>query len=87
MVLFYFELFLSGFGQLTGSELLPAKSEKSIRQVLHQLHHLRRLWQDVLPPNVFCKSVGTLLNTVVDDLIQKVVPLEDIAADAATQLW
>ena len=76
-----------GFGQLTGSDLLPAQSEKSIRQVLHQLGHLRRLWQDVLPPNVYCKSVGTILNTVIDDLIQKVIPLEDIAADAATQLW
>lgn len=76
----------TGFGQLTGSELLPAKSEKCIRQVLHQLHHLRKLWQDVLPPNIYCKSIGTIMNTVVDDLIQRVLVLEDIAADAATQI-
>jgi hypothetical protein len=35
---------------------------------------------------VYCKSIGTIVNTVVDDLVQKVLPLEDIAVDVATQL-
>jgi hypothetical protein len=38
-------LSLTGFGQLNGNDPLPAKSEKGLKQILHQLHHLRRLWQ------------------------------------------
>jgi len=76
----------TGFGQLDGSNLLPPSSEKCLRQVLHQIMHLKSLWKDALPLSIFRRSLGLALNTVVDELVQKVVVLEDIAADAAVQI-
>ena len=76
----------TGFGQLDGSNLLPPSSEKCLRQVLHQIMHLKSLWKDALPLSIFRRSLGLVLNTVVEELVQKVVVLEDIAADAAVQI-
>lgn len=77
---------VTGFGQLDGSNMLPPASEKCLKQVLHQLQHLRKLWQDVLPLSIYRRAIGTILNTIVEELAQKVVNLEDIAADAAVQI-
>jgi len=55
-------------------------------KILHQFMHIQTLWQNVLPSNIYCKSMGTLINTTIEDAIQKVVVLDDIAADAASQL-
>ena len=71
---------------MDGSNLLPSSSEKCLRQVLHQLKHLKSLWHQALPLSIFRRSIGLVLNTVVDELVQKVVVLEDIAADAAVQI-
>ncbi len=76
----------TGFGQLNGESLLPPSSEKCLKQVYHQLKHLKNLWQDVLPLSIYRRSMGTILNTVVEELVQKVIILEDIAADAAVQI-
>lgn len=77
---------VTGFGQLDGSNLLPSSSEKCIKQVMHQLMHLRSLWQDALPLSIYRRAIGTIINTVVEELVQRVVALEDIAADAAVQI-
>ena len=77
---------VTGFGQLDGSNLLPASSEKCIKQIIHQLMHLQSVWKDCLPLSIFRRSIGTILNTVVEELVQRVVVLEDIAADAAVQI-
>ncbi|XP_013396329.1 centromere/kinetochore protein zw10 homolog [Lingula anatina] len=60
--------------------------ERALKQVLHQLMLLRRVWLDVLPVSTFNKAMGTLLNSVVTELISCVTLLEDISADDATQL-
>ena len=77
---------VTGFGQLDGSNLLPATSEKCLKQVLHQLMHLHSLWKETLPLSVFRRSIGITINTIVEELVQRVVVLEDIAADAAVQI-
>ena len=77
---------LTGFGQLDGSNLLPTTSEKCLKQVLHQLMHLHSLWKETLPLSVFRRSIGITLNTIVEELVQRIVVLEDIAADAAVQI-
>lgn len=33
-------------------------AERSLRQVLHQLTHLQKVWQDVLPESVYHKAIG-----------------------------
>ena len=37
------------------------QAERSIKQVLHQLHHLRKVWEEVLPINIYYKAIGKLL--------------------------
>ena len=76
----------AGLGQLSGDNLLPPAAEKCIRQVLHQLNHLRKVWHNVLPVNIYKRAIGTILNSVVEELVERVIILEDIAADSAVQI-
>ncbi|NXT10271.1 ZW10 protein, partial [Prunella fulvescens] len=56
-------------------------------QVLHQLRRLGRVWQDVLPVNVYCKAMGTLLNTALAEIVTRIAALEDISAEDADRLY
>ena len=76
----------AGLGQLSGDNLLPPAAEKCIRQVLYQLNHLRKVWVNVLPINIYKRAIGTILNSVIEELIERVIVLEDIAADSAVQI-
>lgn len=76
----------SGFSTITGEAELPPNTEKCLRQILHQLHHLRKVWQHVLPAAMYKKAIGSIANYVVGELINRVVALEDIAADSAQQI-
>ncbi|NXG16597.1 ZW10 protein, partial [Grallaria varia] len=62
-------------------------ANKAIRQVLHQLKRLGQVWQDVLPVNVYCKALGTLLNTALAEIVTRIVALEDISAEDAERLY
>ena len=76
----------AGLGQLSGDNLLPPAAEKSVRQVLHQLNHLRNVWSNVLPVNIYKRAIGTIFNSVLEELVERVIVLEDIAADSAVQI-
>ncbi|XP_068023838.1 centromere/kinetochore protein zw10 homolog isoform X2 [Melanerpes formicivorus] len=60
---------------------------KAVRQVLHQLKRLGKVWQDVLPVNVYCKAMGTLLNTALSEMVTRIAALEDISAEDADRLY
>nr|CAD7596756.1 unnamed protein product [Timema genevievae] len=60
--------------------------EKCIRQCLRQLELLQTVWKQVLPSTVYCKSLGCLVNTMVQELVLRTLSLEDIPADTAVQL-
>ncbi|KAM9369899.1 centromere/kinetochore protein zw10 homolog [Phaethornis superciliosus] len=62
-------------------------ANKAIRQVLHQLKRLGKVWQDVLPVNVYCKAMGTLLNTALSEIVTRIVALEDISTEDADRLY
>ncbi|NXY24758.1 ZW10 protein, partial [Atrichornis clamosus] len=62
-------------------------ANKAIRQVLHQLKRLGKVWQDVLPVNVYCKAMGTLLNTALAEVVTRIAALEDISAEDADRLY
>uniref|UniRef100_A0A8C6JEF3 Centromere/kinetochore protein zw10 homolog n=1 Tax=Melopsittacus undulatus TaxID=13146 RepID=A0A8C6JEF3_MELUD len=62
-------------------------ANKAIRQVLHQLKRLGKVWQDVLPVNVYCKAMGTLLNTALTEIVTRITALEDISAEDANRLY
>ena len=70
-----------------GSESrLPSCIEKAIRQCLHQLRNLQNICQPVLPEEVYLRAIGTLANSVLEELLIRITTLEDIPADAALQL-
>ncbi|XP_071946639.1 centromere/kinetochore protein zw10 homolog [Antedon mediterranea] len=80
--------YLSGAGymnQVSSGENYKT-AERAFKQVLHQLNHLHAVWSDVLPPSVFTKAIGTLVNTVFQHVIDKLVSLEDISTNDANQL-
>ncbi|NXL51082.1 ZW10 protein, partial [Podilymbus podiceps] len=62
-------------------------AKKAIRQVLHQLKRLGKVWQDVLPVSVYCKAMGTLLNTALTEVAARIAALEDISAEDADRLY
>ena len=76
----------AGFPALATDRRLSSGAEQGVKQVLHTLTHLNKVWSGVLPVNVYMKCMGTLLNTVMEELIQIVTTLEDISADAGEQL-
>ncbi|XP_041749788.1 centromere/kinetochore protein zw10 homolog [Coregonus clupeaformis] len=61
-------------------------ASKAVRQVIHQLKRLGTVWQDVLPVNIYCKAMGTLLNTAISELIAKIMTLEDISTEDGEHL-
>ncbi|KAI5943329.1 Centromere/kinetochore protein zw10 [Manis javanica] len=62
-------------------------ANKAVRQVLHQLRRLGVVWQDVLPVNIYCKALGTLLSTAISEIIGRVTALEDISTKDGDRLY
>ncbi|KAJ8267083.1 hypothetical protein GJAV_G00138140 [Gymnothorax javanicus] len=73
------------FANLDVEENYSAAS-KAVRQVIHQLKRLGTVWQDVLPVNIYCKTMGTLLNTAISEMITKIMMLEDISTEDGDHL-
>ena len=59
---------------------------KGVRQALLQVTKLGKVYAEVLPVDIHHKAVGSLLNTLVANVIDGILALEDIAADDATEL-
>ncbi|XP_032666419.1 centromere/kinetochore protein zw10 homolog [Odontomachus brunneus] len=76
----------SGFTSLGQTPELHPSTERALRQCIRQLELLKTVWLDVLPINVYCKAVGCITNSMVDDLVTKVISVEDIPVDVAREL-
>ncbi|KAK3876808.1 hypothetical protein Pcinc_018426 [Petrolisthes cinctipes] len=76
----------SGLDTLGSDSSGVSRAHQGMRQVLHQLQLLHRVWQNVLPHTVYTKAIGTLVGSVVEEVIARVVGLEDISADSALAL-
>jgi len=61
-------------------------ADKAIKQALHHIRYLTNLWKEVLPNSVYLNAIGTLLNSVLVEILTNVTGLEDISADDATAL-
>uniref|UniRef100_A0A671Y959 Centromere/kinetochore protein zw10 homolog n=1 Tax=Sparus aurata TaxID=8175 RepID=A0A671Y959_SPAAU len=61
-------------------------ASKAVRQVIHQLKQLGTVWQDVLPVSIYCKAMGSLLNTAITEVIAKIMMLEDISSEDGEHL-
>nr|XP_056716439.1 centromere/kinetochore protein zw10 homolog [Euleptes europaea] len=64
-----------------------AVANRAVRQVVHQLRRLGKIWQGILPVNVYCRAMGTLLNTALAEIISRILTLEDISAESADRLY
>lgn len=59
---------------------------KLMRQSIRQLEFLRNVWLNVLPDNVYTNTFALLLNEICQDLINRIMSLEDISAVVANEL-
>lgn len=74
------------FANMDDEENYSAAS-KAVKQVLHQLKRLGIVWQDVLPVNIYCKAMGTLLNIAIAEMIARITALEDISTEDGDRLY
>ncbi|KAG1697382.1 Centromere/kinetochore protein zw10 [Nymphon striatum] len=75
-----------GFQNIALDQSFSPQAEKSIKQCIHQLQSLKKVWSNVLPINVYFKSMGTLINSWLESIIFGIASQEDISADSASQL-
>ena len=71
--------FFPGFGKFNGCDIMPQSSEKCLNSILQKMFHLKSLWQDTLPLSNYRRSIGAILNAILEELIQIVIGVEDIA--------
>lgn len=50
------------------------------------MRNLQKIWQPVLPQEVYLRAIGTLANSVLEELLLRITTMEDIPAAAALQL-
>ncbi|KAE8741357.1 hypothetical protein FOCC_FOCC013124 [Frankliniella occidentalis] len=76
----------SGLATLGENSELSPDTERTLRQCLRQLELLQSVWQNVLPGNVYSKSIGVLANAFIEELVIRVSSVEDIPANTAVKL-
>ncbi|ESO12710.1 hypothetical protein HELRODRAFT_62313 [Helobdella robusta] len=59
---------------------------KSWRKVSLELQHLQIAWNGVLPPSLLHKSIGSLFNTSLEEVVNGITKLEDISEFDAQKL-
>ena len=68
---------------LLGSE----EGEKAIQATLGKISELSNIYFEVIPVSVHHKAVGALLNAVLVKVVGRVLGMEDISMDEATELY
>lgn len=86
MINFTFSVLFAAYQAVMVDPELINRAEKSIRQCLCQLKLLQKVWSEVLPSEVYFKAIGTLFNTCLEEIILRVLSMEDISADAAAHM-
>ncbi|XP_059611338.1 centromere/kinetochore protein zw10 [Phlebotomus argentipes] len=77
---------------LKGFDLSDAVSElglepfKVVRQCLRQLDLLKNVWQTILPDVVYNKTMGNLLNEFCNELIRRILLVEDLPSAVSNGL-
>jgi len=77
---------IGGFHNMATDQNFVSSLERAMKQSLHQLLHLKRVWQDVLPTPVYNRAIGTLINSVLEELIAQVTNQEDIPSHCTVHL-
>uniref|UniRef100_T1PI76 Centromere/kinetochore Zw10 n=1 Tax=Musca domestica TaxID=7370 RepID=T1PI76_MUSDO len=59
---------------------------KLVRQCLRQMELLKNVWLYVLPETIYNKTFSFILNDFFQDIIRRIISLEDISAAVASEL-
>lgn len=60
--------------------------DAALRRCLFHVEQLKRVWLDVLPITSYLEAVGSLLNSVLENVVKSVVGMEDIASTLSEEL-
>jgi len=60
--------------------------ERTFNQIVLHFKRLAKQWRTVLPENIFNQSMGVLINTVLENILNAVFRMEDISAEEGGQL-
>ena len=52
---------------------------KAVGNMLFHLTEMSSIWRNVLPTKAYCRSIGTLLNSALKDIIQSVTSIEEFS--------
>ncbi|KAJ3055799.1 Centromere/kinetochore protein zw10 [Rhizophlyctis rosea] len=73
-----------------GFDMLESKRceivERAVKQIMHQLNLLAKLWKPILPQHLHFRAIGVLIDEVLVSIIKEVERLVDIAADESQRL-
>jgi centromere/kinetochore protein ZW10 len=70
----------------THKEARAAQVELTYKKILHQLNLLQKVWKDILPSEMYNKSVGTLIDLVIEKMVFFVEELADISEKETHEL-
>uniref|UniRef100_A0A0K8TM68 Putative centromere/kinetochore protein zw10 involved in mitotic chromosome segregation n=1 Tax=Tabanus bromius TaxID=304241 RepID=A0A0K8TM68_TABBR len=65
---------------------LNLSTHHAIEQCLRQLDLLKNVWQTVLPEVVYTKTMSSLVNDFCQQVIRKIISIEDISSTVANEL-
>ncbi|XP_073230670.1 centromere/kinetochore protein zw10 homolog [Porites lutea] len=60
--------------------------EKTMKQIIHLLTYLGKIWNGILPVDIYCQSLGCLFDDVLQRITWEILQLEDISSEEAHQL-
>jgi len=61
--------------------------QAAFNQILHIFSRLKSIWKDIIPPDIYFKAMGTLVDAIVVEIIDQVEKLKDISEDETHQLY
>ena len=70
----------------TDDDARYAACERAVAQVSHIVQHLVHVWKDVLLPQVLRTTLGTLVDSVFQRMLQMIKDLEDISEPESVRL-
>ncbi|GAB0092962.1 Centromere/kinetochore protein zw10 [Sergentomyia squamirostris] len=77
---------LKGFDLSDAVSELGLEPPKVVRQCLRQLDLLKNVWQTILPDVVYNKTMGNLINEFCNELIRRVLSVDDLPTPVANGL-
>uniref|UniRef100_A0A1L8DX26 Centromere/kinetochore protein zw10 n=1 Tax=Nyssomyia neivai TaxID=330878 RepID=A0A1L8DX26_9DIPT len=77
---------LKGFDLSDAVSDLGLEPPKVVRQCLRQLDLLKNVWQTILPDVVYNKTMGNLLNEFCNELIRRILLVEDLPSAVSNGL-